>query len=37
MATNSGIKHESETMMEVIRGLVLDLLLYFPFQSTLDM
>ena len=43
MVANSGMKHESETMLEVIRGLVLDFVLYYmtkyplyvlPAQST---
>ena len=29
MVSNSGMKHESETMLEVIRDLVLDFVLYF--------
>ena len=29
MVPNSGMKHESKTMLEVIRGLVLDFVLYF--------
>ena len=28
MVANSGIKHKSKTMMEVIRGLVLDFVVY---------
>ena len=37
MVANSEMKHESETMLEVIRGLVLDFVLYFVtvLQSTL--
>ena len=36
MIANSGMKHESETILEVIRGQVLDFVLYFiiPWQST---
>ena len=29
MVTNSGMKHKSETIAEVIRGLLLDFVLYF--------
>ena len=29
MVANSGMKHETKTMLEVIRGLVLDFVLYF--------
>ena len=29
MVANSGMKHKSETMVEVIRGLVFDFVLYF--------
>ena len=29
MVVNTGIEHKSETKMEVIRGLVLDFVLYF--------
>ena len=29
MVANSGMKHESETLLEVIKGLVLDVFLYF--------
>ena len=29
MVANSGMKHKSETMLDVIRGLVLDFVLYF--------
>ena len=37
MVANPGMKHKSETMLEVIRGLVLDFNLYFVtvWQSTL--
>ena len=39
MVANSEIKHESETLLEVIRGLVLDFVFYFVTvrQSTLYM
>ena len=29
MVVNSGMKHESETMVDVIRGLVFDFVLHF--------
>ena len=29
MVANSGMKHETETMLEVILGLMLDFVLYF--------
>ena len=39
MAANSGMKHKSETILGVIRHLVLDFVLYFAsvWQSTLYM